>query len=68
MPPSHKEYFPANLGVKDPRTNWTPQFINFPIPQRDLDLLGQNYLRTLDTNLSQSLFLKMSKLKNLLIF
>ena len=37
------EYFPANLGSKDPRTNWQPHFINWPIAQRDLDLLGPNY-------------------------
>ena len=36
-------YFPANLGSKDPRTNWKPYFINWPIPQIDLDLLGPNY-------------------------
>jgi len=36
-------FFPANLGVKDPRTNWKDHFINYPIPQRDLDLLGPNY-------------------------
>lgn len=37
------EYFPANLGTKDPRTNWRPHFINWPIAQRDLDLLGPGY-------------------------
>ncbi|GLR15391.1 RagB/SusD family nutrient uptake outer membrane protein [Portibacter lacus] len=37
------EYFPANLGAKDPRTNWQDHYINFPIPQRDLDLLGDSY-------------------------
>ncbi|MFS4467784.1 RagB/SusD family nutrient uptake outer membrane protein [Maribacter sp. 2210JD10-5] len=37
------EYFPANLGERDPRTNWRPHFINFPIAQIDLDLLGANY-------------------------
>jgi len=37
------EFFPANLGEKDPRTNWQPHFINFPIAQIDLDLLGPNY-------------------------
>lgn len=37
------EYFPANLGTKDPRTNWKPEFINFPIAQIDLDLLGASY-------------------------
>ncbi len=36
-------YFPANLGNKDPRTNWRPWFINWPIAQIDLDLLGPNY-------------------------
>ena len=37
------EYFPANLGSKDPRENWQPHFINWPIAQRDLDLLGPDY-------------------------
>ncbi|GJM31252.1 MAG: membrane protein [Saprospiraceae bacterium] len=37
------EYFPANLGARDPRTNWQDHYINFPIPQRDLDLLGGSY-------------------------
>ncbi len=37
------EYFPANLGSKDPRENWRPHFINWPISQRDLDLLGPGY-------------------------
>lgn len=37
------EFFPANLGAKDPRTNWQPHFINFPIAQIDLDLLGPGY-------------------------
>lgn len=37
------EYFPANLGSKDPRNNWQPHFINWPIAQRDLDLLGPGY-------------------------
>ncbi len=37
------EYFPANLGEKDPRTNWKPHYINFPIAQKDLDLLGAGY-------------------------
>jgi len=36
-------FFPANLGTKDPRTNWMPHYINFPIAQRDLDLLGAGY-------------------------
>jgi len=37
------EFFPANLGEKDPRTNWMPHYINWPIAQRDLDLLGSGY-------------------------
>nr|WP_321222234.1 RagB/SusD family nutrient uptake outer membrane protein [uncultured Psychroserpens sp.] len=37
------EFFPANLGSKDPRENWMPHFINWPIAQRDLDLLGAGY-------------------------
>ncbi|MFD1161413.1 MULTISPECIES: RagB/SusD family nutrient uptake outer membrane protein [Hwangdonia] len=37
------EFFPPNLGAKDPRTNWQPYFINFPIAQIDLDLLGPDY-------------------------
>ncbi|APY01351.1 RagB/SusD family nutrient uptake outer membrane protein [Lacinutrix venerupis] len=37
------EDFPANLGVKDPRTNWMSHYINWPIAQRDLDLLGPDY-------------------------
>ncbi|WP_163517415.1 RagB/SusD family nutrient uptake outer membrane protein [Gelidibacter japonicus] len=37
------EYFPVNLGEKDPRENWRPHYINFPIAQIDLDLLGPNY-------------------------
>ncbi|MFD2916908.1 RagB/SusD family nutrient uptake outer membrane protein [Psychroserpens luteus] len=37
------EYYPANLGSKDPRENWQPYFINWPIAQRDLDLLGADY-------------------------
>lgn len=41
------EYFPANLGAKDPRTNWQPHFINWPIAQRDLDLLGPGYPQNL---------------------
>ncbi|WP_088324368.1 RagB/SusD family nutrient uptake outer membrane protein [Polaribacter tangerinus] len=36
-------FFPANLGAKDPRTNWQDHFINWPIFQQDLDLLGPNY-------------------------
>lgn len=37
------EFFPANLGEKDPRENWKSHYINFPIAQRDLDLLGSGY-------------------------
>ncbi|MGJ8592776.1 MAG: RagB/SusD family nutrient uptake outer membrane protein [Aquaticitalea sp.] len=37
------EFFPANLGSKDPRENWRPWYINFPIAQIDLDLLGSSY-------------------------
>ncbi len=37
------EYFPANLGSKNPRENWRPHYINFPIAQIDLDLLGAGY-------------------------
>ncbi|MGB5417280.1 RagB/SusD family nutrient uptake outer membrane protein, partial [Algibacter sp.] len=37
------EYFPNNLGSKDPRTNWQSHFINWPIAQRDMDLLGSSY-------------------------
>ncbi|MFI8377436.1 RagB/SusD family nutrient uptake outer membrane protein [Leeuwenhoekiella sp. NPDC079379] len=38
------KYFPANFnGSKDPRINWMDHFINFPIAQIDLDLLGPNY-------------------------
>lgn len=37
------EFFPANLGAKDPRTNWQDHFINWPIFQEDMDLLGPNY-------------------------
>jgi len=37
------EFFPANLGAKDPRANWKPHYINWPIAQRDLDLLGAGY-------------------------
>ncbi|OAV44934.1 RagB/SusD family nutrient uptake outer membrane protein [Lewinella sp. 4G2] len=37
------EFFPANLGAKDPRTNWQSHYINFPIAQQDLDLLGASY-------------------------
>lgn len=37
------EFFPANLGSKDPRENWKSYYINFPIAQRDIDLLGAGY-------------------------
>ncbi|MEM9858959.1 MAG: RagB/SusD family nutrient uptake outer membrane protein [Bacteroidota bacterium] len=37
------EFFPNNLGDRDPRTNWQSHYINFPIAQIDLDLLGPNY-------------------------
>jgi len=37
------EFFPANLGEKDPRENWRSHYINFPIAQIDLDLLGSGY-------------------------
>jgi len=38
------EFVPAYFdGEKDPRVNWQDHFINFPIPQIDLDLLGNNY-------------------------
>ena len=37
------EYYPVNLGSKDPRENWRSHFINWPISQNDLDLLGPNY-------------------------
>lgn len=37
------EAFPNNLGDKDPRENWMSHFINWPIAQRDLDLLGAGY-------------------------
>ena len=38
------EYFPNYYGgSKDPRVNWQDHFINFPIFQEDLDLLGPNY-------------------------
>lgn len=37
-------YFPANFGgTRDPRVNWKDHFINFPIFQEDLNLLGPNY-------------------------
>ncbi|MDN3664832.1 RagB/SusD family nutrient uptake outer membrane protein [Algibacter miyuki] len=37
------EYYPSFLGAKDPRTNWKSYFINWPIAQIDLDLLGPDY-------------------------
>jgi len=37
------EFFPVNLGAKNPRENWRSHYINFPIAQRDLDLLGTEY-------------------------
>lgn len=37
------EFFPVNLGERDPRENWRSYFINFPIAQIDLDLLGPGY-------------------------
>ncbi|TXF89806.1 RagB/SusD family nutrient uptake outer membrane protein [Neolewinella aurantiaca] len=37
------EFFPDNLGEKDPRTNWRSHYINWPIAQIDLDLLGPGY-------------------------
>lgn len=38
------EFFPANFnGEKDPRLNWKDHYINFPIFQEDLDLLGPGY-------------------------
>jgi hypothetical protein len=37
-------YFPNYYnGPKDPRKNWQDHFINFPIFQEDLDLLGAGY-------------------------
>jgi hypothetical protein len=30
-------------GSKDPRVNWKDHYINFPIPQINLDLMGNNY-------------------------
>ncbi|TVZ57978.1 putative outer membrane starch-binding protein [Flavobacteriaceae bacterium MAR_2010_105] len=37
-------YFPNNFGGnRDPRVNWQDHFINFPIFQEDLDLLGPSY-------------------------
>lgn len=38
------EFFPNNFGGdRDPRENWEDHYINFPIAQIDLDLLGANY-------------------------
>lgn len=38
------EFFPNNFGGdRDPRVNWMDHYINFPIAQIDLDLLGPNY-------------------------
>tara|TARA_R110002096_G_scaffold435214_1_gene659764 strand:- start:5052 stop:6725 length:1674 start_codon:yes stop_codon:yes gene_type:complete len=37
------EFYPRNLGANDPRTNWQSHYINWPIAQIDLDLLGPNY-------------------------
>ena len=38
------EYYPRFVGGdQDVRLNWQPHFINFPIFQEDLDLLGPNY-------------------------
>ncbi|SOE23856.1 Starch-binding associating with outer membrane [Spirosomataceae bacterium TFI 002] len=38
------EYFPNYFGdIKDPRVNWQDHYINFPIFQEDLDLLGTSY-------------------------
>ena len=37
------EFYPRFLGAEDPRTNWKDHYINFPIEQGDLDLLGTNY-------------------------
>lgn len=37
-------FFPANFGgSKDPRINWKDNFINFPIFEDDINLLGPNY-------------------------
>lgn len=37
-------FFPNNFGgSRDPRVNWRDHYINFPIFQEDLDLLGPNY-------------------------
>lgn len=38
------EYFPNNFGgERDPRVNWMDHYINWPIAQIDLDLLGPDY-------------------------
>ena len=38
------EFFPGNFGGdRDPRVNWKDHYINFPIEQGDLDLLGSGY-------------------------
>ncbi len=38
------DFFPNNQGgSRDPRANWKSHFINMPIAQRDLDLLGDTY-------------------------
>ncbi len=38
------QFYPTYYGgVKDPRVNWQDHYINFPIAQIDLDLLGGNY-------------------------
>jgi len=38
------EFFPNNFGgERDPRVNWMDHYINFPIAQIDLDLLGPSY-------------------------
>jgi len=41
------DFYPANLGSKDPRANLQDHFINWPIFQEDLDLLGPNYPQNL---------------------
>ncbi|QCX36897.1 RagB/SusD family nutrient uptake outer membrane protein [Aureibaculum algae] len=38
------EFYPRYFGgEKDPRVNWQDHYINYPIFQEDLDLLGPNY-------------------------
>lgn len=38
------EFFPSNFGGdRDPRVNWQSHYINWPIAQIDLDLLGAGY-------------------------